>query len=193
MKIYVLKDPRNDQIRYVGVTNSALNQRLSQHINAAKNNEMRHVCKWINVLLRLNLRPVIQQIDEVDKENWQEWEVFYITYYKKIGCNLTNIDKGGNGVVTTEKRSKSSMLRSSEKHKKPVYQLNEKLEIIKEWKSVTDACKELGYKHTNISNALCYKRAAYGYLWCRVSEYANYKPKSKYINQKGFKQIKIQS
>lgn len=193
MKIYVLKDPRNDQIRYVGVTTQKLNQRLSQHINAAKNNEMRHVCKWIKQLLKLDLRPRIEQIDDVSDDDWQKWEIYYISYYKEQGCKLTNIDKGGNGVVTAEKRSKSSMERSSEKHKKPVYQLNEKLEIIKEWKSATDACKELGYKQANIGNAICYKRAAYGYLWCKVSDYSTYKPISNIINQRGKKQIKIQS
>lgn len=79
------------------------------------------------------------------------------------------------------------MLRSSEKHKKPVYQLNRNLEIIKEWKSVTDACNELGYKQANIANALHKKIGAYGYLWCRVSEFANYKPKSNYLNPRGCK------
>lgn len=193
MKIYVLKDPRNNQIRYVGVTTQKLNQRLAQHINAAKRNEMRHVCKWIKSLLKIDLRPIIEQIDEVSDNDWQKWEIYYISYYKEIGCNLTNIDKGGNGVVTAEKRNKSSIERCAEKHKKPIYQLNEKLEIIKEWKSVTDACKELGFKQANIGNAICYKRAAYGFFWCKVSDYSEYKPTSKYINQKGRKQIKIQS
>lgn len=193
MKIYVLKDPRNDQIRYVGVTTQKLSQRLSQHINAAKNNEQRHVCKWIKSLLKIDLKPIIEQIDEVSDNNWEKWEIYYIAHYKEIGCNLTNIDKGGKGVITAEKRSKSSMERTAEAHKKPIYQMNEKLEIIKEWKSTADACRELGFKFSNIGNATKYKRAAYGFFWCKVSDYSGYKPKSKYINQKGHKQIKIQS
>lgn len=39
MKVYVLKEPNTNEIRYVGVTTQELNQRLSQHINAAKNHE----------------------------------------------------------------------------------------------------------------------------------------------------------
>ena len=52
MKVYTLTDPTTNEVRYVGVTIQSLNQRLSQHINAAKNNECRHVCKWIRTLIQ---------------------------------------------------------------------------------------------------------------------------------------------
>ncbi|MBQ6166944.1 MAG: hypothetical protein IJK41_05885 [Muribaculaceae bacterium] len=48
-------------------------------------------------------------------------EKYYIKAYKNIGCNLTNISEGGAGVVTADMRSKSSMERSAEGHKKAVY------------------------------------------------------------------------
>lgn len=194
MKVYVLKEPNTNEIRYVGVTTQELNQRLSQHINAAKNHEKRHVCNWISTLLKEGLRPVIEQIDDVPDNQWEEMEKYYIKTYRNIGCNLTNISEGGAGVVTADMRSKSSMERSAEGHKKAVYQINADLEIVKEWKSATDAAKELGLKQSNIGNSICYGRAAYGYFWVKVSDYSkDWKPKVKYINEKGKKQVKIQS
>lgn len=194
MKIYVLKNPETDEIRYVGVTTQTLNQRLSQHINAAKTHEMRHVCHWINSLLKVGLRPKIEQIDEVSDSDWEDYERYYIKHYREIGCNLTNISEGGAGVVTADMRSKSSMQRSAEGHKKAIYQINTDLEIVKEWKSATDAARELGKKQSNIGNAICYGRAAYGYFWVKVSDYSkDWRPKVKYTNEKGKKQVKIQS
>lgn len=191
MKVYVLKDPTTNEIKYVGVTSQKVNQRLSQHINAAKNHEGRYVCKWINSLLQKGLRPIIEQIDDV--EDWEEKEKYYIKYYRDLGCKLTNISEGGAGVVTADMRSKSSMERSAEGHKKAIYQIDSNLNIIKEWKSQTDAAKELGLKQNNIGNAISYRRAAYGYFWCKVSDYNEWKPNVKYINQKGKGQVKIQS
>lgn len=191
MKVYTLTDPTTNEVRYVGVTTQKLNQRLSQHINAAKNNECRHVCKWIRTLINKDLRPIIEQIDDVSDSEWESMEKYYIKAYRSIGCRLTNISEGGAGVVTATIRSKSSIERSAEGHKKPIYQLDTKLNIIKEWRSASDAAKELGLKQSNIGNALCYKRAAYGFFWCKVSDYDGFRPSVKYTNEKGKGQVKI--
>lgn len=193
MRVYVLKDPQTYEIRYVGVTSGTLNQRLSQHINAAKNFQCRHVCHWINTLLQKGFRPIIEQIDEVDDSIWEQTEQFYIQFYKDQGCKLTNISKGGAGVVTAAMRSKSSMERSIQGHKKPIYQIDSNLNIVNTWDSASDACRALGYKQANIGNAICYNRSAYGYFWVKVSDYDGWAPKSSYMNPRGQKQIKIQS
>lgn len=190
MKVYVLKDPTTNEIRYVGVTSQSLNQRLSQHINAAKNHQ-RHVCNWIKSLLDQGLRPIIEQIDDV--EDWEEKERYYIKYYRDQGCNLTNTQEGGSGVVTADMRSKSSMERSAEGHKKAIYQIDADLNIVREWKSQTDAARELGLKQNNIGNSITYRRAAYGYFWVKVADYDTWKPEVKFTNEKGKGRVKIQS
>ena len=48
--IYVLIDPRDNQVRYVGKTNNVLT-RLSNHISNAKRiKHNRYVCNWIKEL-----------------------------------------------------------------------------------------------------------------------------------------------
>ena len=193
MKIYVLKDPVTNEIRYVGVTGQTLAQRLSQHICTAKNTPGRYVCNWIRSLLKENKRPVIEQIDEVPDNDWERWEIYYISHYRNMGYKLTNTDKGGKGVVNASCRG-SSIKRGAEKHKKPIYQMDSNCNIIAEYPSTQDAIiSNTGFKYSNISNAIIYRIGAYGYLWCRKSDYNNYKPNSKYMNPKNCGQIKIQS
>lgn len=52
-------------------------------------------------------------------------------------------------------REKSGILRSIEAHEKPIYALNANGEIVKEYKSVVEATRDLNIKaHSAISNAL---------------------------------------
>ena len=41
VKIYVLKDPNTDEIRYIGRTKNFLNRRLNGHLSKAKTNKFR--------------------------------------------------------------------------------------------------------------------------------------------------------
>lgn len=192
MQIYVLKDPNTNEIRYVGVTSrEKLKDRLSQHVSGAKIFKNRPVYVWFNQLLREGLKPIIEKVTDIDENVWADAERYYIDYYRKLGCNLTNVDKGGSGVVKGEKRSKESIKTSSKKHKKAIYQLDINLNVIRRFDSIGDAARELKLKYANIGNAVCYHRGAYGYLWVRVDEYENYKPSVSYINQLGKGQIKI--
>ena len=43
-------------------------------------------------------------IDIVDQTEWQYWEKFYISYYKFIGCKLTNGTNGGDQPPSTKGR-----------------------------------------------------------------------------------------
>ena len=119
MKVYYLQDPITKEIRYVGVTTQTLNNRLSGHIYDAKNKKGRHVLHWIASILEQGLKPEIHLIEECDDSIWQDREMYWIKEYKDRGYNLTNIDKGGNGVVTKEKRELSSIERSAKALKKP--------------------------------------------------------------------------
>lgn len=92
--IYILKDPRSEDVRYVGWSYDVA-QRLSAHISSAPKIKS-HKAHWIKQLLNLGLRPIIEVI-EFGNGDWREAEQRWISHYKKAGANLTNMTDGGDG------------------------------------------------------------------------------------------------
>lgn len=95
VRIYVLKDPRTGEVRYVGKTIKKLIHRLSDHCSATK--ETNRKCNWIRSLLKIGLKPIIEEIEICFMSNWAKREAYWIQYYKGIGCQLTNSTNGGEG------------------------------------------------------------------------------------------------
>lgn len=148
-KIYSLNHPITKEIRYVGITTSTLNCRLSQHkYQALKKDGNTHVCKWIRALNKENLLPTINLIEFCNKKNWEEREQFWIKQFS----NLTNINRGGGGVVI--KRDKSGKQRSIEAHKKPVILLDKEFNLIQKFDSGIECAKFLNIANAAISNFL---------------------------------------
>ena len=114
-----------------------------------------------------NKKVVPVEIGQCSEDNWEETEQSFIKEYKEKGYELLNIDKGGRGVVTKEKRSKSSLERCGEKHRKPVIAFNLDGSFSKEYNSITIATESFGGNDiTNIINVLSgTAKSAYGYLW----------------------------
>lgn len=110
---------------------------------------------------------IIEKIDECSEKEWETKEIELIKTHKDLGFKLLNLDKGGKGVITKEKREKSSLERSGEAHRKSVIALTLKGEFFKEFESVTKAAEYFNHKHcTNISSVLNgFTKSAYGYLW----------------------------
>lgn len=93
--IYVLKDPRTNEIRYVGKTvKKDLNKRLIEH--CAQQNKT-HKYFWIAQLKNENLKPIIEAVEKCTDNDWQEREIYWIQYYKDLNCKLTNSHEGGMG------------------------------------------------------------------------------------------------
>jgi hypothetical protein len=90
--IYSLED-ENGNIRYIGKSNNPL-RRLSNHLSDKRN---LHKVNWINCLLKRNIKPIVNIVDEVSNENWQYWEIYWIQQFKAWGFNLLNATKGGDG------------------------------------------------------------------------------------------------
>jgi len=98
VNIYELLDPRDLLPRYIGRTSGSIKSRLSNHITEAKTNASNsHRINWINELLKLNLKPVVNLIAVVNKDQWDIWEIFYIQLYKDLGYSLVNGSIGGDG------------------------------------------------------------------------------------------------
>lgn len=56
-------------------------------------------------------------LDIVSIEDWEFWEIFYIGYYKSIGCSLYNIHKGGKLDFKHSKKYKNQFKINTEKLK----------------------------------------------------------------------------
>lgn len=109
-KLYFLKDPRNDEIRYVGITGQQLRERLSNHLKTEQNT---HKSNWIKQLKKENLKPeIIEFANSFDRDYIIALEIFLIKEFKNLGFLLTNLSPGGEGspweYMTEEQKKKSS-------------------------------------------------------------------------------------
>lgn len=105
-KVYILVNPENGDIKYVGITNRSLLKRLKEHIRASKYKKT-YKDNWIQSLLSKGIKPEIELIDEV--QDYKFWEPHYIFLYRSWGFKLTNLTQGGdNGILSLEARKKIS-------------------------------------------------------------------------------------
>ncbi len=108
--IYILKDPNTNEIRYVGKTIN-IKRRYYQHTNKKFQEKTKtYVANWILSLLKNGQKPIIESIEQC--LDWEEKEVYWISYYKNLGCNLCNLAEGGKGCSgyrkTEEQKKKHS-------------------------------------------------------------------------------------
>lgn len=114
-RIYVLKDPRDGAVRYVGKTTKTLKARLSQHKNRSSSSASTRSGRWINSLKVAGISPLIEQIDEAFG-GWAARECFWISFFRDAGANLTNLTDGGEGApglkMTSEQRARVKAART---------------------------------------------------------------------------------
>ena len=97
VQIYGLIDPRDQKLRYIGFTSKSLEERLLIHLKNTSNKSYKN--SWIKSLSKENLKPEIFKIQDTDICSWESDEKWNIAYFKSIGCELTNMTIGGEGVV----------------------------------------------------------------------------------------------
>lgn len=93
--IYLLIDPRNNDVRYVGKANN-VSQRYQAHLNRARKHQI-HKKNWVESLKREGLKPIIEVIDVVPINEWIFWETYWISQMKAWGFDLINYTLGGDG------------------------------------------------------------------------------------------------
>lgn len=94
--IYVLLCPDSGSIRYVGWTSMKLNLRLNGHrVSARKKSDLGNRTFWIRKLLRRGQSPRIRLVQDVPWEDRARAEIYWIAYFKSLGCDLTNSTLGG--------------------------------------------------------------------------------------------------
>lgn len=100
--IYSLSDPETLEVRYIGKAND-IKYRYWSHLHEAKNDlRNQHKCNWIKKLLSQDKLPLIEIVEEVSIDDWQESEKYWIAQFKAWGYNLINKTEGGEAGVISE-------------------------------------------------------------------------------------------
>ncbi len=142
--IYALIDPENNIVRYIGKT-VVPKFRLSGHISESKITNT-YKSKWIRKLLRKNLKPIFKILKICNLSDFVKYETEYINLYKSR--YLTNSDDTGQGNIN---RRKEIIDRAAKKTSKIVYQYTLNGIMIRKFKSVREASRNLSISHANIS------------------------------------------
>jgi hypothetical protein len=144
--IYVLLDPRDNQVRYVGKTTQPL-KRLKSHISECKSEKTKHRrAKWIRRIIKENLIPIIKFVKICPLQDFEKYEIEYIKLYQSD--KLTNSDETGSG---NSRRVKEVLDRQSKTSGRIVYQYDIDGNFINEYHSVREASRFLKIYHSHIS------------------------------------------
>ena len=117
--IYGLFDPRGslqvEEVRYIGMTTTPLNQRLKSHVGMAVHEPHRGVCAWILELALDNIQPVIQPLETTLAMHRGDREKAWIARGRQEGWDLVNGNDGGYGQspgwrMTDEQRAELSRI-----------------------------------------------------------------------------------
>jgi len=119
--IYVLLDPRTNEIRYLGKTNDT-KERLYGHIY--EKGKLGHKYKWIQQLKKNGLKPIIEVLDIVPKEEEEFWEKHYISLLKSWGIRLTNFTDGGNNPPVVRFFGKDNVFVKNKKVREKILAIN---------------------------------------------------------------------
>lgn len=111
--VYGLIDPLTNELRYVGITKRKLTLRLREHL---ADPYMCHKWHWIRKLLEKGLVPEIFVIEEEETQYLEDAERFWISYFRFLGCALTNHSGGGLGF--NMRHSAEAKRKMSVSHKK---------------------------------------------------------------------------
>lgn len=121
--IYGLIDPITNEIRYIGKSEKGMG-RPREHFCPYQLKIKNKKNSWIKSLKKINLIPIIKIIEICEsKDLLNDREVYWISFYKQIGNNLTNMTDGGTGGNTG----------GSIKRRKPLFSMNLESNQIKKY------------------------------------------------------------
>lgn len=93
--IYVIKDPRDSLVRYVGQTTD-IPRRWNTHLSiTVLEKEKTYKSRWILSLLKKGLLPIFEVLECTDLERLNEREIYWLLHYQKESENLTNTRAAG--------------------------------------------------------------------------------------------------
>lgn len=89
--IYALVDPRDQTVRYIGITSKSLEQRLNEHLRSPSNHR---TARWFGQLRASGQTPLIQGLASASYKDWEALEIRWIAWVK-LWADLLNVDPGG--------------------------------------------------------------------------------------------------
>jgi hypothetical protein len=92
--IYVLTDPRTNEIQYLGITSLSIERRLSMHKSSVTGGKKSEVYEWIRELRELGMEPQVHLVEDCTDP---QREVYWIALLHDVGVQLRNMDDGGTG------------------------------------------------------------------------------------------------
>jgi len=146
-KFYVLIDPRDNKIKYLGRTVDEKN-RFRNHIYEAKRKNRSKKERWIMYLLRRNMKPKLKVIYTLNcnLEEAIETEKAFIKNLLRNDYHLKNMPDNYGGALLTGT---------------PVYQYDLEGKFIKEFSNSNQAYIDIGVKDCNIARC-CKNENGYG-------------------------------
>lgn len=182
-----------DDFRYIGVTSNSIPSRFSQHKYCATHPEKcgLPVHKWMSSVYKTGGKIIHTKIDECGEKEWEDREVYLIQKYKNLGYKLLNLDKGGKGVITAEKRTLSSLQRSAKAHEKSIVLFDKLGNLVEICPSLIYAHKKYGLNRTSIGNVLHSRsKTCGGYYIIDAKDYSETFDIKQFINEKNKETIK---
>jgi hypothetical protein len=58
-----------------------------------------HRANWLRTIYKEDLTPEVLELETVEEQEGNESERFWISYFRGIGCDLTNSTEGGDGGI----------------------------------------------------------------------------------------------
>lgn len=124
--IYILRDPRNLEIFYVGKTRNPKHRRAI-HLSPSSHNAAKR--KRITEIKADGFYPDFEIVESLDvpdhHEHWGEAERWWIANLRGIGFPLTNILEGGQGGVQWSESEKARMSQMAKDRATPEWRENQ--------------------------------------------------------------------
>jgi group I intron endonuclease len=181
--IYTLTDPIDGIIKYIGKTKD-LENRLFRHLNESSLKDIHTLKnKWIKDLKNQNLSPVIEILDEGNKDTIDDLERYWIAQFKAWGFKLKNMTEGGDGFDWTgRKHAKKSIQKMKRNHpfRKEINQFDIKTnELINSFVSSHEAEEKTGFLRKHIIGCCKNKKSCFtvgGFYFRFKDDYFPYTP-----------------
>jgi len=114
-KIYCLKEPDTELVRYIGLTGCSIEKRFKEHIKCNDKSRRRN---WIYSLKSKGVKPTIGLIEDgLNLKDACNKEIEYIKLFKSVGAILVNSAIGGQRGMTGYKHSEETKRKQSESRK----------------------------------------------------------------------------
>lgn len=173
MNVYILKDPNDLTVRYVGLTSKSPLHRMRMHIKDAKtkHRQQHHLNakeEWLLRLVAINQNPIVVCLaNQVSKAVGIEVEKNIIAIYRRQcdGGTLYNIQQGGsydsdkatpwnrglNGCYTREYMYN---MKINQSNRKDIYRFDKYGNLIDSWQSIRTMCAMLRFDRRTVQRCL---------------------------------------